>query len=203
MCVCVCVCVCVSKFPRQQNSIKSSRPDVLVTNSVFIVRLMWKSRHIMSHHVTSRHPEDGVVLRNDWVYNPIDVCPRRLRRKIVPWSSIYCLVSPYHKTILIVGMVTLRFARFPIHAVTLNITIFWGVTPCSLVNIWRCSEELISSIARLPLFLFVYTTTHCSLKAYCAIWVRRSNFRHQTSPRVSPRESTQRRKMELWARNVR
>jgi len=49
---------------------------------------------------------------------------------------------------------------------------------------------------------FVYTTTHCSLKAYCAIWVRRSNFRHQASPRMSPRESTQRRKVELWARNV-
>jgi len=29
-------------------------------------------------------------------------------------------------------MVTLRFARFPIHAVTLSITIFWDVTPCSL-----------------------------------------------------------------------
>jgi hypothetical protein len=40
-------------------------------------------------------------------------------------------------------------------------------------------------------------------KAYCAILVRRSNFRHQASPRVSPRESTQRRKVELWARNVR
>ena len=51
--------------------------------------------------------------------------------------------------------------------------------------------------------LFVYTTTHCSLKAYFAIWVRRSNFRHQASPHVSPRESTQRRKVELWARNVR
>ena len=51
--------------------------------------------------------------------------------------------------------------------------------------------------------LFVYTTTHCSLKTYCAILVRRSYFRHQASPRVSPRESTQRRKVELWARNVR
>jgi hypothetical protein len=35
-------------------------------------------------------------------------------------------------------------------------------------------------------------------KAYCANWVRRSNLRHQ----ASPRESTQRRKVELWARNV-
>ena len=39
-------------------------------------------------------------------------------------------------------------------------------------------------------------------KAYCAIWVKRSNFSHQASPRVSPRESTQRRKVELWAKNV-
>jgi hypothetical protein len=38
--------------------------------------------------------------------------------------------------------------------------------------------------------MFVYTTTHCSLKAYCAILVRRSNFRHQASLRVSLHEST-------------
>jgi hypothetical protein len=42
-----------------------------------------------------------------------------------------------------------------------------------------------------------------AFKAYCAVCVRRSNFRHQASPRVSPRESTHRRKVELWARNVR
>jgi len=39
--------------------------------------------------------------------------------------------------------------------------------------------------------------------AYCAILVRHSNFRYQASPRVSTRESTQRQKVELWARNVR
>ena len=38
-----------------------------------------------------------------------------------------------------------------------------------------------------------------AFQAYCAIWVRRSNFRHQ----ASPRQSTQRKKMEVWARNVR
>jgi len=42
-----------------------------------------------------------------------------------------------------------------------------------------------------------------AFKANCATWVRRSNFRHQASPRVSPRESTKRSKVELWARNVR
>ena len=40
-------------------------------------------------------------------------------------------------------------------------------------------------------------------QAYCAILVRRSNFRHQASPLMSPCESTQRQKVELWTRNVR
>jgi len=60
---------------------------------------------------------------------------------------------------------------------------------------------LLSSIILLLLLLLLlllFSTTHCSLKAYCAILVRRSNFRHQASPLVSPRESTQRRKVELW-----
>jgi hypothetical protein len=52
-----------------------------------------------------------------------------------------------------------------------------------------------------PGFIFNYALQ--PFKAYCAIWVRRSNFSHQASPRVSPRESTQRRKVKLWARNVR
>jgi len=50
---------------------------------------------------------------------------------------------------------------------------------------------------------FFFNLHTAAFKAYCAIWIRRSNFRHQTSLRVSPRESTQRRKVELWARNVR
>ena len=51
--------------------------------------------------------------------------------------------------------------------------------------------------------MFIFNYVLQSFKAYCAIWVRRSNFRHQASPRVSPRESTRRRKVELWTRNVR
>ena len=69
---------------------------------------------------------------------------------------------------------------------------------CSLVQMEDNKKTVTSAVC-----LFVYTTTHCSLKAYCAILVRRSNFRHQASPRVSPRDSTQRRKAEVWARNVR
>ena len=34
-------------------------------------------------------------------------------------------------------------------------------------------------------------------------WLDVPTFRHQASPCMSPRESTQRRKVELWARNVR
>jgi len=52
-------------------------------------------------------------------------------------------------------------------------------------------------------FKFIFNYALQPFKPYCAIWVRRSNFRHQVSPSVSPRESTQRRKVELWARNVR
>jgi hypothetical protein len=51
--------------------------------------------------------------------------------------------------------------------------------------------------------IIIFKLRTSAFKAYCAIWVRRSNFRHQASPRVSPRKSTQRRKVELWARNVR
>jgi len=55
----------------------------------------------------------------------------------------------------------------------------------------------------IPCTCLFFNYTLQSFKAYCAIWVRRYNFRYQTSPRVSPLESTQRLKMKLWARNVR
>ena len=49
----------------------------------------------------------------------------------------------------------------------------------------------------------MFQLSNAAFKAYCAIWVRFSNFRHQASPRVSSCEGTQRWKVELWARNVR
>jgi len=52
-------------------------------------------------------------------------------------------------------------------------------------------------------YYYYFQIRTAAFKAYCAIWVRRYNFRHQASPRVSPRESTQWRKVELWAINVR
>jgi hypothetical protein len=43
----------------------------------------------------------------------------------------------------------------------------------------------------------------CFFARICGRRVYLAYFHHQSSPRVSPRESTQRRKVELWARNVR
>jgi hypothetical protein len=51
--------------------------------------------------------------------------------------------------------------------------------------------------------MFIFNYALQPFKAYCAICVRRSNFRHQACPRMSLRESTQRLKVELWVRNVR
>ena len=39
-------------------------------------------------------------------------------------------------------------------------------------------------------FIIISQLRTAAFKAYCAIWVIRSNFRHQASPRLSPREST-------------
>jgi hypothetical protein len=66
---------------------------------------------------------------------------------------------------------------------------------CDLKKIY---EEVIMAF-----YLFIILNLRiAAFKAYCAIWVRRSNFCHQASPCVSPCESTQRRKVKLWTRNV-
>jgi len=38
--------------------------------------------------------------------------------------------------------------------------------------------------------IIIFNLCTAAFKAYCAIWVRHSNFRHQASAHVSPREST-------------
>jgi len=77
-----------------------------------------------------------------------------------------------------------------------------------LTSIWVSRLRLSLIILQLPLCAFVeciiiFSLPPAAFKAYCTIWVKRSNFRHQASPRVSPHDSTQRRKVELWARNMR
>jgi hypothetical protein len=49
-------------------------------------------------------------------------------------------------------------------------------------------DPVLSSLKMKGMCFFNYALQ--PFKAYCASWVRRSNFRHQASPRVSPREST-------------
>ena len=76
---------------------------------------------------------------------------------------------------------------------TIHFSLFWQhVRNLTFIN-----------IATNVMFMFIFNYALQPFKAYCAIWDRRSNFRHQASARVSPRESTQRRKVELWVRNVR
>jgi len=38
--------------------------------------------------------------------------------------------------------------------------------------------------------IIIFNLRTVAFKAYCAIWFRLSNFHHQASPRVSPRENT-------------
>jgi hypothetical protein len=52
------------------------------------------------------------------------------------------------------------------------------------------------------IIIIIFNLHTAAFKAYCAIWVKHSNFRHQASPHVSPRKSTQWRKVELQARNI-
>jgi hypothetical protein len=72
----------------------------------------------------------------------------------------------------------------------------------------RQEIEIFSSVLSLKcetsllFYLFIFNYALQPFKVYCAIWARRSNFRHQAFSHVSPRESTQRRKVELWARNA-
>jgi hypothetical protein len=54
-----------------------------------------------------------------------------------------------------------------------------------------------SATVSTAIFVFFVQLRTAAFKAYCAICVRRFNFHHQASLRVSPRESTQRRNVEL------
>jgi hypothetical protein len=62
-----------------------------------------------------------------------------------------------------------------------------------------CQDETNMSVCSGIIIVFQLCTT--AFKAYCAILVRHSDFHHQASPRVSPRESTQQLKVKLWAIN--
>ena len=79
------------------------------------------------------------------------------------------------------------------------------MTPELISDIYKSGTKFNNTygIPTTGVLFYLYKYALQSLKAYCAIWFRRSNFRHQASPRVSPHHSTQRQKVELWTRNVR
>jgi hypothetical protein len=81
-----------------------------------------------------------------------------------------------------------------------------GFCACHHISnaVYHSTAKLLVTTEQKPFKMFnIFNYALHPFKAYCAICFRRSNFCHQASPRVSPRESTQRRKVELWARNVR
>jgi hypothetical protein len=68
--------------------------------------------------------------------------------------------------------------------------------------VYRSLSTLVDSSLYTFHNIIIFNLRTAAFKPYCAIWVRRSNFRHPASPRVSPRESYQRKEVELRARNV-
>jgi hypothetical protein len=81
-----------------------------------------------------------------------------------------------------------------------------SIESCGSAHLYFVCNPTLSTVA-VPLMdwllIIIFNLRTAAFKAYCAIWVRRSNFRHQAAPRVSPSESTQLLKVVLWARNVR
>jgi hypothetical protein len=80
--------------------------------------------------------------------------------------------------------------------------VFIRRTPSLKLTTTQLVERFSAILWNSMVIIIIFNLRTAAFKAYCAIWVRRSNFRHQAPSRVSPRESTQRRKVEPWARNV-
>jgi hypothetical protein len=82
-----------------------------------------------------------------------------------------------------------------------NVTVIRKIKPWFIPSTYFTICFLVTnmkfSVILIEMFMFIFNYALQPFKAYCAILVRRSNFRHQTSPRVSPRESTQRWEVEL------
>jgi hypothetical protein len=85
----------------------------------------------------------------------------------------------------------------PLYLLNFNVHAIW-IYVLNSIRAWHPITQTYE-----PIFVTVLLFSTYALQPYCAIWVRRSNFYHKASPRVSSRESTQRRKEKLWTRNVR
>jgi hypothetical protein len=69
--------------------------------------------------------------------------------------------------------------------------------PHLIVKYYSCRKPRQGQIFKIIRAVIIFYYVLQSLNVLCAIRVRRSNFSNQPSPRTSPRESTQRRKVEL------
>jgi hypothetical protein len=112
-------------------------------------------------------------------------CSAAIRKRTYCFSVATVVMQMYHNVMLYVCRVSR--SHLHCHSYGTHFRMHTVLLPCSL-----------------PFFVVcIYFQLHtAAFKSYCAIWVRCSNFCHQASPCVSPRESTQRQKVELWARNV-
>jgi len=134
------------------------------------------------------------------------------------WSEVHAVCSE-----LLCGMWALRIQRnvYMGSCCVVTIHVCWcsgleyrSEEACSVCFAWTCSVRSAKyihfkmglyacEISLSKSFIIIFNLRTAAFKAYCAIWIRRSSLRHQASPRVSPHESSQRRKAELWARNFR
>jgi hypothetical protein len=88
------------------------------------------------------------------------------------------------------------------HAIYENVGKNGGNTQATDDTIWYGTRK-VRLACWMTMYMFIFNYTLQPFKTYCTICVRHFNFRHQASPRMSLCENTQRRKVELWARNVR
>ena len=123
-------------------------------------------------------------------------------------SHFRCVIERHHQPLRLpsVGTAVLRVVSYAGANVSVDVGVYWGevispVTAARTNLLYGLIHDTVNPSDCEASTIFFQLCT-AAFKAYCAIWVRRSNFRHQASPRVTPRDSTQRRKVELWTRNV-
>jgi hypothetical protein len=154
-------------------------------------------------------------------YSPVSDSYRFISSFLHVWSStgsFFCCsqskaILSYTMTYQVVHTATavLFWEMTKKHPVACSITCSNGAclikikkTPC-ITNMLAQAATGLTCNCKARIFCLVFNTQlrTAVLRLIVRSWLDRSNFRHQVSPRVSPRESAQRWKVELWARNVR
>jgi hypothetical protein len=131
------------------------------------------------------------LLNNRCAFDFLNFCVKYLSHfleNIYPWN-----VSQYLKICVCGRTSVVCYNMF---------SLCWHMACC---KIWMAYQWMTGchNTCSLNSYYYYFKLCAAAFKAYFAIWVRCSNICHQASPHMSPRESTQRRKVELRARNVR